>query len=168
MKKIISFILLLYSLTSSGQTIWKSNKYSYYIEIPSGFSISKNLEGNVDFKANYGNKSIVIVIKTLSNKFKKNTLWEDLGNLETYSNEWETFAKEYMNKPKFLKYGKTTINDIETFWYDYTTENPKLYSKTYQTKKENIIYTFTLTCDYKDYNQYSAIWYRFKEKIILN
>lgn len=168
MKNKISLFFLFCSLTSFAQTIWKSSKYNYSIEIPSGFSVSESVGANVDFKANKGKKSVVIVVKTIPKEYERYTIWDVLGNLETYGTEWETGAKEYMNNPKFLKYGKTTINGIQTFWYDYTTESPKFYSKTYQTKKGNKLYTFTLTCEYNDYNQYSAIWYRFKEKIMLN
>jgi hypothetical protein len=90
-----------------------------------------------------------------------------LGNLETFGADWELGAKEYMDNPKFLKYGKTNLSNLETFWYDYTTDNPKLYSKNYQIKKGNKLYTFTLTCKIKDYNNNSSIWYRFKEQIRL-
>lgn len=167
MKNAIPLIFLLFCLTSFGQTNWKSKKYGYSIEIPSGFSISESVGANVDFKANKGKNSVVIVIKTILKQFEKNTIWDILGNIETFGNEWEIGAKEYLNNPKFIKCGKTTINNLQTFWYDYTTENPKFYSKTYQAKKGNLLYTITLTCEYSEFNDYAPVWFRFKEKIVL-
>lgn len=88
-----------------------------------------------------------------------------LGDLETFGAEWELGAKEYMDNPQFLKYGKTTLSSLETFWFDYTTDNPNLYSKNYQTKKGNKLYTITLTCPNSEYSYNSSIWFRFKDKM---
>jgi hypothetical protein len=167
MNKKINFLFLFLTLSSFAQTSWKSKKYNYKIEIPKEFTISESTGINVDFKANKGKNSVVIVIKKFPKKYENNSIWEILGNLETYGKDWELGAKEYMNSPKFIKYGKTTINGNQAFWYDYTTENPKFYSKTYQVKKGSVLYTFTLTCEFTNASQYSAVWYRFKEKIEL-
>ena len=83
---------------------------------------------------------------------------------QTFGPEWESGAKEYMNNPKFLKHGKTTLGNLETFWFDYSTSNPQLYSKNYQTKKGARLYTITLTCPENEYTYYSSIWFRFKDK----
>lgn len=168
MRITVLFIFIVFCITSSGQTNWKSKKYGYSIEIPFGFYVSESIGTNVDFKANKGKNSIVIVIKTIPVQFQNYTIWEFLGDIRTFGGEWEIGAREYLNNPKFIKYGKTTVNNIEAFWYDHTTENPKTYFKTYQLKKGNLLYTFTLTCEYNNYNEYSATWYRFKDKIRLN
>ncbi len=152
----------------AAQTIWKSTSYSYSIEIPANFTKSKSVGANVDFKANDGNNSIVIVVKTIPNEYVNYSIWDILGDLTTFGSEWEIEASEYLNKPKFIKYGKTNLSGLETFWYDYTTENPKLYSKNYQTKKGNKLYTITLTCESSMFNSYSAVWLRFKEKMKIN
>jgi hypothetical protein len=149
----------------SSPVIWNSSQYNYSIEIPEGFTKTQPIGSNADFKAINGINSIVIVVKTIPQEYAVYSIWEVFGDLNTYGAEWEDGAKEYMNSPKFIKYGKTTLSSLETLWYDYTTENPKLYSKTYQTKKGNKLYTITLTCNDGDYNYYSSVWYRFKDKM---
>ena len=162
--KLLLLSLILPSICFS-QTKWNSKKYNYNIEIPQGFSESSTVGSNVDFKATKGLSSIVVVVKTIPNEYSSYTIWDMLGNLETFGAEWELGAKEYMDNPKFLKYGKTNLSNLETFWYDYTTDNPKLYSKNYQTKKGNKLYTITLTCPNSEYSYYSSIWFRFKDKM---
>lgn len=149
------------------QSHWKSPIYGYQIEVPNGFKRTEAIGINVDFKAVKGSNSIVVVIKTIPDEYAPYNIWELMGDLETFGSDWENGAREYMNSPKFLKYGKTKIDNYDAFWYDYTTENPKLYSKTYQTQKGNKIYTITLSSGFDDYNFYSSIWYRFKEQIKL-
>jgi hypothetical protein len=167
MKTLIILFVILSTSFSFSQTRWYSDLYDYSIEIPNGYNKSKIVSSNVDFKANNGLNSIVIVVKSISTEYTNYTIWDMLGNLETFGADWELGAKEYMDNPKFLKYGKTNLSNLETFWYDYTTDNPKLYSKNYQIKKGNKLYTITLTCKFKDYNNNSSIWYRFKEQISL-
>lgn len=161
---IVIFTLLLPAICFS-QSQWTSKKYNYSIEIPQGFLESTPVGSNVDFKATKGLSSIVVVVKTIPNEYSSYTIWDMLGDLETFGAEWELGAKEYMDNPKFLKYGKTNLSNLETFWYDYTTDNPKLYSKNYQTKKGNKLYTITLTCPNSEYGYYSSVWFRFKDKM---
>jgi hypothetical protein len=164
--KFFCFILLLVYNFSFGQTNWRSNKYNYSFEIPSGFHKTNNTVGaNVDFKAVERENSIVVVIKKLPIEVSKYSIWYIFGDLKSYGSEWEEGAREFLNKPKFVKYGKTQICGLETFWYDYSTENPYLYSKTYQLKKNNILYTITLTCSYSNVSEFSATWFRFKNSI---
>lgn len=176
MKNNILTILLFCPLFIFGQNQWTSARHNYSIEIPTGFVQQSNRIGsNVDFKAVKGSASIVIVVKTLPSELSGFTIWQTLGDLSTFGREWEMGAREYFNNPRFLKYGKTVLSGYDTFWYDYTTDFRhdyitdilKLHTKNYQVKKGNKIYTITLTCNYADYNHYSAIWYRFKDKIRL-
>lgn len=168
MKKICFVILLFYNFSLS-QTIWKSSKYNYSIEIPSGFNIIHNTVGaNVDLKAIDGENSIVVVIKSLPLEVSKYSIWNIFGDLKSYGSEWEKDAREFFNNPKFLKYGKTKISGLETFWYDYSAESPNLYYKTYQLKKSNILYTITLTCSYSNVSKFSATWFRFKNNVKIN
>lgn len=163
----IILLFLFFSLTSVAQTNWKSSKYSYAIEIPKGFTVSNSTGANVDFKANNGKNSIVIVVKTIPKEYANSSIWDIIGNLNTFGEEWEAGAKEFLPEPRFKKLGKTTLSNLQTFWYDYTTENPQLSSKTYQLKKGVILYTITLTCELRDLNYFSPIWFRFKDKIII-
>jgi hypothetical protein len=162
---ILFLMLLMPNFFCLSQTNWKSTKYNYSIEIPFSFSSASAVGSNVDFKATKGLSSIVIVVKTIPYEYSSFTIWDMLGDLETFGEEWQSGAKEYMANPKFLKYGKTSLSNLETFWFDYTTENPILYSKNYQTKKGNKLYTVTLTCPKSEYNYYSSIWFRFKDKM---
>ena len=159
--------MILVSTICFSQSKWESKKYDYTIEIPNGFIENTPYGTNVDFKAVNGASSIVIVIKTIPNNYSSYTLWDLLGNLDTFGAEWELGAKEYMRNPKFIKYGKTALSGLDSFWFDYTTDSPKLYSKNYQTKKGNKIYTITLTCPIEKYNYFSSIWYKFKNSIKL-
>lgn len=167
MKNFILLPLLFSFLISHSQVVWKSTKYNYSLEIPSGFSVSESVGANVDFKANKGRNSVVIVVKSMPKEYEKYTIWDVVGNLDTYGKVWENGAIEFLPNPKFKKLGKTTLSNLPAFWYDYTTENPQLYSKTYQIKKGIILYTITLTCELNDLNYFSPIWHRFKEKIII-
>lgn len=168
MYKVFFLITIISSFNLTyGQTKWTSPEYGYTIEIPNGFNKTTSVGNNVDFKATKGKNSIVVVIKNIPYEYASYSIWELLGDLESFGNDWEIGAREYMNNPKFLKYGKTKIDNYDAFWYDYTTDNPKLYSKTYQTQKRNKLYTVTLTCVNSEYNYFSSIWYRFKEQMKL-
>ena len=158
----ILLLILLFQVNCIGQETWYSNNYEYSIEIPHGFDISPSFGENVDLKAANNENSIVVVVKKLPMEYSEYNIWEIMGDLSTYEEEWEYGAREYMNKPDFLKHGKTELDGIESFWYDYTTDNPKLYSKTYQLLNDNFIYTITLTCLDENYNEFSPIWYRVK------
>lgn len=161
------FLTLSFSLSASGQTKWTSPTFHYSIEIPEGFHRTSAISNNVDFKATKGSSSIVVLIKALPQEYDTFTLWEMMGDLESYGADWEMGAREYMNDPKFLKYGTTSIDGKDTFWFDYTTESPKMYSKTYQTLNKRNVITFTLTSPTGQDNLYSSIWFRFKENIHL-
>ncbi len=162
----IIFILLLIPILSSAQTTWKSLNCNYNIEIPKGFTKTSSVIGvNVDFKAINGNSSIVVVVTTIPFEYSSYSIWDIMGDLTTFETEWELGANEHMINPQFLKFGKTTMSNLPTFWYDYTTDQPKLYSKIYQAKKGDKLFTITLTCPNVDYNLYSPIWIRFKNSI---
>ncbi len=165
------FLLLVFCICSiidsRSQSQWSSPTFDYSIEIPEGFNKTSPIGQNVDFKAQNDSSSIVVVVKSLPAEYAQYSIWEIMGDLESYGDEWVKGAREYMNNPQFLKYGKTHIDGEETFWYDYTTDSPKMYSKVYQTQKGRYVYTFTLTSPSEDYNYYSPIWFRFKENIKL-
>lgn len=161
----IFILALLLSTTCFSQTKWNSKKYHYSIEIPKGFLVNTPVGSNIDFKATKGLSSIIVVVTTIPNEYSSYTIWDIFGELTTFGAEWELGANEYMKNPKFLKYGKTTLSNLETFWFDYTRDEPKLYSKNYQTKKGDKLYTVTLTCPNNRHNFYSPIWFRFKNKM---
>ena len=160
---LLTIITIIISTLCYSQTYWQSKNYKYSIEIPKEFSKVSAIGSNIDFKAVKELSSIVIAVNTLPPSLASYTLLEILGDLKTFSNEWEAGAREYMEEPKFLKYGETAINNLSAFWYDYKTERPTLYSKVYQTKKDNILYTITLTCPISEYTLYQAVWFRFKD-----
>ena len=167
MKKTIIFFIFLFFNFSIAQTNWKSPKYGYSIEIPKNFTRTTNIVGsNVDFKAENGKSSVVIVVKIIPKEFVQYSIWETLGDLDSYAKEWEDGANEYFDNPKVIKYGKTTINGLQTFWLDYTTSDG-LYSKNYSVKKGNRIYTITLSNPNQLNSNYSSIWHRFKNSIKL-
>jgi len=169
MKSLFLFILIsAYSMADSySQSQWTSPNYGYTIEVPKDFEQTNAVGQNVDFKAVKGKSSIVVIVNTLPVEYAAYNIWEILGDLETFGGEWQSGAREYMNNPQFLKYGKTKIDGQDTFWYDYTTDSPKMYSKTYQAQKGRIVYTFTLTSPSEDYNMDSPVWFRFKNNIEL-
>jgi hypothetical protein len=94
----------------------------------------------------------------------KYSIWNLIGDLNSFGSTFINGAKEYMKNPIFIKSGKTTLSGLDAFWYDYKHEDI-LYSKNYQLKKGGKLYTITLSCNISDYNQYASIWYRFKDKI---
>jgi len=168
MKNKIFVLFLMAPFFCNSQSTWNSLKYNYNIEIPRGFVKMPKIGSNVDFKAVKGLSSIVIVVKTIPSQYASLSQWEILGDLNTFGRDWENGAQELFSNPKFIKYGKTTISNLESFWFDYTTDYPKLYSKNYQAKKGDKLYTITLTCPKLEYNNYSAIWFSFKEKFKIN
>jgi hypothetical protein len=161
----ISFLLLLFPFFCFSQTNWQSSRHNYSIEIPQGFSKTAVVGSNIDFKATNGLSSVVVLVKTIPQEYYSYSILDMIGDLEKFGEEWESGATEYMDNPKFLKYGKTMLSNLETFWFDYTTDNPTLYSKNYQTKKGNKLYTITLSCPKSEYNNYASVWYRFKDKM---
>jgi hypothetical protein len=168
MKQIIFIFLVLNFNFANSQTIWKSNKYNYQVEIPKGFQIKQATGANVDFKVGniYGN-SIVIVVKKLPIEYKNQTIYQVLGSLDDFANDWIDGSKEIFNTPKLIKYGKTKINNYDAFWLDYTTDNDTYYYKNYSIKKGDLIFAVTFFSTKEDWNYYSAIWFRFKEKMKL-
>ena len=93
MKNKITLIFIFFSLVSFAQTNWKSSNYSYSIEIPKDFTVSNSTGANVDFKANKGRNSIVIVVKSIPKEYEKYTIWDVVGNLNTYGKDWEDNIK---------------------------------------------------------------------------
>lgn len=147
------------------QNVWISKKYGYHVEIPKGFKTAQATGINVDFKAVNNGNSIIIVVKKLSAEEQKLTLWQGIGDLDEYSNNLEISLQEFLNSPQVIKYGKTKINNKDAFWIDYTSDNGTYYYKNYSLKKGAYIFTITLFADTKNWNYYSAIWFRFKEQI---
>ncbi|MDT0685571.1 hypothetical protein [Autumnicola psychrophila] len=164
-----SFVVVvgLFISQASAQSIWSSSTQAYSIEVPKGFKKTTAIGQNVDFKAENGSSSIIVVVKALPAEYAQYSIWEIMGDLNTYGDEWEYGAREYMNNPQFLKYGKTKVDGHDAFWYNYTTDSPKMYSKVYQTQKGRYTFTFTLTSHLNQYNSFSPIWFRFKENIQL-
>lgn len=167
MKKYFFLFLLIITNQSKfyAQSEWRSSNYNYSLEIPKGFTETASIGQNVDFKAGNGENSIVVVIKDLPKEYKGYNIWEIMGDLSTYEAEWEAGANEYLENPDLLKYGKTQIDGEDCFWYDYTVSDPPSYSKVYQIQKNGKIFTFTLTSSFLSRHSYTAIWYRFKNKI---
>lgn len=167
MKKYLLYILLFYNF-SFCQTNWKSMKYNYQVEIPKGFKIKQAIGANVDFKVgNNADNSIVIVVKKIPIEYKNQTIYQVLGNLDDFANDWIEGSKEIFNSPKLIKYGKTKVNNYDSFWLDYTTDNDKYYYKNYSIKKGDLFFSITFFSTKEDWNYYSAIWFRFKEQMKL-
>jgi hypothetical protein len=155
--------------SASFELYYESSKFSYSVEIPRGFIPMEKNGANVDlhYEDDHGG-SIVIVVKEIPLQYSKYNLWDLVGDIETFGSDWEAGAKEHMTNPRFIKCGKTEINGIETLWYDHSTDVPYSYSKNYQLKKGNLLYTITLSSEYDNYTAYSKIWLRFKDKIRIN
>jgi len=164
MNKYLFLILIFYNFSFS-QTLWKSNKYSYSVEIPKGFKTASAIGVSVDFKVVKDGSSIVIVVRKLPEEARNATIWEIFGNLDDYAIEWQKGAQENLPKPKVLKYGKTKIQNFDSFWMDYTTDNGIYYYKNYSLKKGNLFFAITFSSPISDWNYYSPFWFRFKEQI---
>lgn len=169
MKLIIMLSIFFISLSALSQSNWKSSQYNYSIEIPKNFAnVSNDAVGaNVDFKAVKGNSSIVIVVKKIPHEFKDDSIWEILGDLESFSNSMIEGLKEYMPNPRLIKYGKTTIDEYDSFWLDYTVESPDTYMKSYSFVRNGYLFNITLSCLLSTKSHHESIWYRFKTKIKL-
>ena len=102
----ILFLLLLFPIFCFSQTNWTSTKYNYSFEIPQEFSQTTAVGSNVDFKATKGVSSIVIIVKNIPQEYASYSIWDMLGDLETFGEEWESGAEEYMDNPTFLKYSR--------------------------------------------------------------
>ena len=167
MAKYLFFILMFYNF-SIAQTNWKSKKYDYQVEIPNGFQTKSATGANVDFKVvdKYGN-SIVIVVKKIPAEYKNKSIVDILGSPEESVNYWKQVANEIFNTPKLIKYGKTIISNKQAYWMDYTTDNDTYYYKNYSIKKGELFFAITFFASKKEWNYYSAIWFRFKEQMKL-
>jgi hypothetical protein len=160
-RQIIIATLLLAALTHANA------QSSYHIETPDGFSRRTSTGRNVDLVIgdSYG-ASVTVVKMTLPAELAFYSIWDMLGDLDSYMYEWESGASEHMDYPKVVKYGQTTVNGKEAFWYDHTLGNPPdFFSKTYQVKVGSIAYTFTFGCPYAKKDSYSALWFRLKDSI---
>ena len=167
MNKYLLYLLLFYNF-SYCQSNWQSIKYNYKVEIPKGFKIKQATGANVDLKVgDKAGNSIIIVVKKIPNAYKNQTIYQVLGNLDSFANDWIEGSKEIFNTPKLIKYGKTKINNYDAFWLDYTTDNDRYYYKNYSIKKGDLVFAITLFSTKEDWNYYSPIWFRFKEQIKL-
>jgi hypothetical protein len=158
-------LLLIFSIKSFSQTTWKSKKYGYQTEIPKGFKIAEATGVNVDFKAVHNGASIIIVVKKFPQDVENLSIWQALGDLDDFADYFQNGLQETANTPKVIKYGKTFINNYDSFWIDYTTDSGKYYYKNYMIKKGQYTYTITFFADKNSWNYYSAFWFRFKEQI---
>lgn len=141
----------------------QNKKSDYYIEIPQSFTKESTTGLNVDMKVSDKNgASIIVVLINFPVEYSRYSIWDILGNLDSYMKEFEEDGNEYMTNPRVLKYGKTTMGGMDTFWYDHTISNPYTYFKTYQTKRGRIVYTITFACPYSSIDNYSSIWFRVK------
>lgn len=169
LRKVFFVSLVLFSIATNTQTLWKSSRYGYSVEIPKGFKKQQILGSNVDFKISSEEKgnSIIIVVKQISFDNKKYTIGDLINDLPSYVKNWEEGAYEYFNTPKVLKYGKTTLSGATAIWFDYLTDNELFYYKNYQVVKGNLLYTITFSCMYSKEPSNAPIWYRFKESLKL-
>ncbi len=174
MKKILLLLIfIILEINLFGQTIYKSSKYPYQLEIPVGFQSTTAVSASVDLKVVDGINSIVVLVKQLPSEAKglnyKELYGDDLSN---FKSDWLSGASEHFENPVFVKQGETTIGKQYTFWYDFTTktnyDDYSLYSRNYQVIYSNVLYTFTLTCKSQDVTQYAAVWYRFMNSIKFN
>ena len=169
MNKLIFIVLcMIFCNLSNSQSNWVSKKYNYEVEIPKDFQIIKATGKNVDLKVgNRDGNSIMIVVTKMPAEYKNQSIFQVLGNLEDYAEFWKQEANETFNTLKLIKYGKTKISGYDAFWFDYTTDNDTFYYKNYSIKKGDLIFAVTFFSTKKDWNYYSAIWFRFKQQIKL-
>jgi hypothetical protein len=153
MNYIATFLLILscssyYRIT--GQ-IHKSTNYGYQIEIPISYVKAQATGKNVDFKVvdQFGN-SIIIVVKKLPIDALNSSVYElaEITNIE-----WEQSLSEFLPNPKFVKSGKSKLDNKEAFWIHYTSQ--ALYEESvihinYMVFFRGLQYTITATCDLND------------------
>lgn len=159
------FVSLLLPVLCFAQTRWESVRYDYSVEIPKDYKLQTSISANADFTVSNGKATIAIVVKTIPDEYASYSIWEILGDLETFGEDWEAGAIEFMDSPKFIKCGKTLINEKEAFWFDNTLRRGTICSKNYQIKKGAEMYSITMTCRAEDYEYNKVFWLRFKNKI---
>jgi hypothetical protein len=162
MKQVLLMLFIIaISITSSAQT------RPYYIEIPDGFSQRTPKGKNVDLL--YGDvygASISVVKTNIPKEYLHYSIWDMLGDLDSYVIESESGLREYLDYPKIVKYGKTQIDGIDAFWYDQTVGRPaEMYTKIYQVKVGSWLYTISLGSPYLRRDSYTALWFRLKNGI---
>ena len=152
-----------------GQTKWTSRKYKYTIEIPDGFTQSKPIGKNVDFKAINvdGFASIVVSVHEFTPDATDIDWFEIITDLDAYYAESKKNMLEYVDDFDIVKYGTTTIDGLNSVWSDSVFRDKGLYVKGYQVKKNNYLYTFELTSSISRKDYWNAYWFRFKNSIRL-
>ncbi len=130
---------------------FNSSKYGYKIEIQKNYTLKEATGNNIDFKAvNLAGNSIIIVVKKLSSELKNYTVFDMYS---TPKEDYEKSLSEYMPNPKFIKSGLSKLDNKDTYWYHYTSNQAnerKMYHINYCACFNGYLYVITCSCLEKD------------------
>lgn len=153
MKKIVAFFIVIgcsFSSNVFGQN-YKSINYGYQIEIPKNYIIKEATGKNVDFNvADKLGNSIIIVVKKLPPEARNSSAYQ---MADISKEQWEQSLSEYLPNPKFVKSGKSKLDNKDAFWIHYTSQagsEPKVIHINYMVFYKGLQYVITATCDQKD------------------
>ncbi len=158
-------LFILFSVSGFGQTLWVNDNYGYSVEIPKEYEQVEKTGKNVDLSISNGLEKIVIVVKTIPKEYASYSLWDLLGDIDTYAKDFENGSKEFATSFTAINYGKTFIGGLDAFWMTAKIDNSPIYQKTYQIKKEHLIFSITMSCNERRAKDVSKCWLRFKNTI---
>ena len=148
MKYFTIILALILPIELLAQEIYKSKKYGYTMELPTGYEITTAIGEHIDLKTkNKDGNSIIVLLKKLP-KESLNITAQDM--LKMTGEQWETSLNEYLPNPQFIKKGAAIVDGKNGYFIHYTSQKstePKLYHMEYCVFYNGLQYLLTFTCE---------------------
>jgi hypothetical protein len=168
MKKALLFVLVILSVCSLfAQTKFRSNKH-YTLIIPEGYEHVKKIGNNVDLKLlNKKNKvTFNCVASALTEDEKGKTVYEIT---KISPSVLMNALSEYIDNPKFIKYGNTTIGNVKAVYIQFSSGNSnRLYNISYYVYYKGQGYVFTAACLFENIDELKPEIYNIFRSIKFN
>ena len=167
--KSITWIVLLVFLSfnnlsdSMAQELWKSDKYAYSVEIPSGYSIRKPTGKNIDLSLQSEDHAIASNINVVVRDISLETddydfsIWDT--DLKSMFYEMEVGGRQYGLDIKVIDYGKTMVAGHEALWYHQV--DGSIFTMVYDIKVIQYYYHLAYAMPIAAKERLMPVWYRF-------
>ena len=167
--KSITWIVLLVFLSfnnlsdSMAQELWKSDKYAYSVEIPSGYSIRKPTGKNIDLSLQSEDHAIASNINVVVRDISLETddydfsIWDT--DLKRMFYEMEVGGRQYGLDIKVIDYGKTMVAGHEALWYHQV--DGSIFTMVYDIKVNQYYYHLAYAMPIAAKERLMPVWYRF-------
>ncbi len=159
---LITFLFIDLSIGFAQKT-WKSDKYAYTVEIPSGYLIRKPTGKNIDLSLQSEDHAIASNINVVVRDISLETddydfsIWDT--DLKSMFYEMEVGGRQYGLDIKVIDYGKTMIAGHEALWYHQV--DGSIFTMVYDIKVNQYYYHLAYAMPIAAKERLMPVWYRF-------